>query len=95
VPPTRPAGPPWWPTLSTNGADRLDARSVAREERTVKGSYIGSCVPIRDVPRYVELYRQGRLPVDRLLSERVRLDQLNEAFDRLASGRTIRQVLVV
>jgi alcohol dehydrogenase len=52
-------------------------------------------VPIRDVPRYVELYRQGRLPVDRLLSERVRLDELNEAFDRLASGRTIRQVLVV
>jgi alcohol dehydrogenase len=69
--------------------------ALVGEERTVKGSYIGSCVPIRDVPRYVELYRQGRLPVDRLLSERVRLDELNEAFDRLASGRTIRQVLVV
>jgi alcohol dehydrogenase len=69
--------------------------ALVGEERTVKGSYIGSCVPIRDVPRYVELYRRGRLPVDRLLSERVRLDELNEAFDRLASGRTIRQVLVV
>jgi alcohol dehydrogenase len=69
--------------------------ALVGEERTVKGSYISSCVPIRDVPRYVELYRQGRLPVDRLLSERVRLDELNEAFDRLASGRTIRQVLVV
>jgi alcohol dehydrogenase len=69
--------------------------ALVGEERTVKGNYIGSCVPIRDVPRYVELYRQGRLPVDRLLSERVRLDELNEAFDRLASGRTIRQVLVV
>ena len=69
--------------------------ALVGEERTVKGSYIGSCVPIRDVPRYVELYRQGRLPVDRLLSERVRMDELNEAFDRLASGRTIRQVLVV
>lgn len=69
--------------------------ALVGEERTLKGSYIGSCVPIRDVPRYVELYRQGRLPVDRLLSERVRLDELNEAFDRLASGRTIRQVLVV
>jgi alcohol dehydrogenase len=69
--------------------------ALVGEERTVRGSYIGSCVPIRDVPRYVELYRQGRLPVDRLLSERVRMDELNEAFDRLASGRTIRQVLVV
>jgi alcohol dehydrogenase len=69
--------------------------ALVGEERTLKGSYIGSCVPIRDVPRYVELYRQGRLPVDRLLSERVRLDELNEAFDRLASGWTIRQVLVV
>jgi alcohol dehydrogenase len=69
--------------------------ALVGEERTVKGSYIGSCVPIRDVPRYVELYRQGRLPVDRLLSERVGLDELNEAFDRLASGRTIRQVLII
>jgi alcohol dehydrogenase len=74
---------------------RLPQVALVGEERAVKGSYIGSCVPIRDVPRYVELYRQGRLPVDRLLSERVRLDELNEAFDRLASGRTIRQVLVV
>jgi alcohol dehydrogenase len=47
------------------------------------------------MPRHVELYRQGRLPVDRLLRERVRLDALNEAFDRLVSGRTIRRVLVV
>ena len=49
----------------------------------------------RDIPRYIALYRQGRLPVDRLMSERIRLDEINEAFDRLASGRTIRQVLVV
>jgi alcohol dehydrogenase len=68
--------------------------SLVAEERTIKGSYIGSCVPLRDVPRYIALYRQGRLPVDRLLSERVRFDELNAAFDRLASGHTVRQVLV-
>jgi len=68
--------------------------SLVAEERTVKGSYIGSCVPLRDVPRYIALYRQGRLPVDRLLSQRVRFDELNGAFDRLASGHTVRQVLV-
>jgi alcohol dehydrogenase len=79
--------------LSSNAGPGLGA--LIGPAATVKGSNIGSCVPIRDVPRYVELYRQGRLPVDRLLSERVRLDELNESFDRLASGRTIRQVLVV
>ena len=42
--------------------------SLVAEERTIKGSYIGTCVPVRDLPRYVALYRQGRLPVDRLLT---------------------------
>jgi alcohol dehydrogenase len=68
--------------------------SLVGEERTLKGSYVGSCVPIRDVPRYIALYKQGRLPVDRLLSQRVRLEDMNEAFDRLADGHTVRQVLV-
>ena len=68
--------------------------SLVAEERTIKGSYIGSCVPQRDVPRYIELYQQGKLPVDRLMSERVGLDDLNAAFDRLASGHTVRQVLI-
>jgi alcohol dehydrogenase len=68
--------------------------SLVAEERTVRGSYVGSCVPLRDVPRFVALYRQGRLPVDRLLSGRVGLDDLNPAFDRLAAGGAVRQVLV-
>jgi Zn-dependent alcohol dehydrogenase len=68
--------------------------SLVAEERTIKGSYIGSCVPQRDVPRYIALYQQGKLPVDRLMSERVGLADLNAAFDRLASGLTVRQVLV-
>jgi alcohol dehydrogenase len=68
--------------------------SLVAEERTVRGSYIGSCVPQRDVPRYIALYQQGKLPVDRLMSERVGLDGLNAAFDRLATGHTVRQVLV-
>ena len=67
--------------------------TLVAEERTLKGSYIGSCVPIRDIPRFLSLYQRGRLPVDRLMSERVGLDDLNEAFDRLAEGRTVRQIL--
>jgi alcohol dehydrogenase len=39
------------------------------------------------------MYRAGRLPVDRLLSERVALDDINAAFDRLAEGRTVRQIV--
>ena len=65
------------------------------EERTFRGSYMGSCVPQRDVPRFIDLYRQGRLPIDRLLSERIGLEDLNAGFDRLADGHTVRQVVVM
>jgi alcohol dehydrogenase len=66
---------------------------LAAEERTLKGSYVGSCVPARDIPRYISLYQRGKLPVDKLLSEIISLGELNEAFDRLAEGKSIRQVV--
>ena len=68
--------------------------SLVAEERTIKGSYIGSSVPIRDVPRYIALFRQGRLPVDRLLTKTMPLADINDALDALARGRAVRQVLV-
>ena len=68
--------------------------SLVAEERTLKGSYMGSCVPMRDIPRYIHLYQQGQLPVDKLLSERIQLDDINAAFDKLDRGETIRQVIV-
>jgi alcohol dehydrogenase len=67
---------------------------LVAEERTVKGSYIGTCVPSRDLPRFVALYRQGRLPVDRLLTHRMKLDEINDGFDRLDRGEAVRQVVV-
>ena len=73
----------------------LQAVSLIAEERTVKGSYIGSCVPARDVPRFVAMYRAGHLPVNRLLSERVPLAEINPALDRLARGEAIRQVIMM
>jgi len=66
---------------------------IVAEERTIKGSYLGSCDPARDIPRYVQWYREGRLPVDRLLSERIALEDINVAFDRLADGKTVRQIV--
>jgi len=63
------------------------------EERTLKGSYIGSSVPVRDIPRFIALYREGRLPVDRLMSGKVKLEDINEAFDRLDDGSAVRLVV--
>jgi alcohol dehydrogenase len=67
--------------------------NLVAEERTVKGSYIGTCVPSRDLPRYIELYRRGRLPVDRLMSGRLGLEEINLGFDRLHEGKAVRQVV--
>ena len=67
--------------------------SLVAEERTLKGSYIGTCVPMRDIPRYIALYRAGRLPVDRLMSGSLTLDEINVGFDRLRAGRVVRQII--
>ncbi len=79
------------PATATFG---IPAVSLVAEERTLKGSYIGTCVPSRDIPRYVDLYMQGRLPVDRLLSGRLALDEINRGFDLLHEGKAVRQVVV-
>lgn len=68
------------------------SRLVA-EARTIRGSYIGSCVPSRDIPTFIQLYRQGRLPVDRLVSAMLTLDGINEAMDALTDGNAVRQVI--
>ncbi|MDR5827970.1 zinc-dependent alcohol dehydrogenase family protein [Caballeronia sp. LP006] len=72
----------------------LPAVSLVAEERTLKGSYIGTCVPPRDIPHYVDLYSQGRLPVNKLLTGRLKLDEINHGFDLLHEGKAIRQVVV-
>lgn len=73
----------------------LPVWQMVAEERTLKGSYLGSCVPRRDIDRFVALYRAGRLPVDQLLTGRLSLDQINEGFDRLARGEAIRQIITM
>jgi alcohol dehydrogenase len=72
----------------------LPAVSLVAEEKTLRGSYLGSSVPARDIPRFVELHRAGRLPVERLLTHRLGLDELNRGFDRLARGEGVRQSVV-
>jgi len=72
----------------------LQAVSLIAEERTIKGSYVGSCVPSRDIPRFVAMYRAGHLPVNELLSETITLDEINPALDRLSQGIAVRQVIL-
>lgn len=67
--------------------------NLVAEERTLKGSYVGTCVPSRDIPRYIELYRRGRLPVDRLMSSHLKLDEINLGFDLLREGKAVRQIV--
>jgi alcohol dehydrogenase len=72
----------------------LSPLNMVAEERTLKGSYIGTCVPSRDIPRFVELYRQGKLAVDRLMTGTLALDEINEGFDLLHEGKAVRQIIV-
>ncbi|MSX03065.1 MAG: zinc-binding dehydrogenase [Actinobacteria bacterium] len=72
----------------------IPAVSLVAEERTLRGSYLGSANPSDMLPKLFDHWRGGNLPVERLISGTLTFDQLNEGFDRLASGEAIRQILV-
>jgi alcohol dehydrogenase len=63
-------------------------------DRTVRGSFMGSSVAQRDIPRYIELWRRGKLPVERIVSGHVGLDRINEAMDALAAGEALRTLVL-
>jgi len=71
----------------------LPALSIPRLERRVLGSLYGSSYPERDFPLTLDLYRRGRLPLDRLISHRLPLEGIDEAFDHLRRGDAARVVL--
>ena len=72
---------------------QLSVTKLVAEERTLQGSYIGSCIPARDIPAYIALYKSGRLPVDKLMTHTLALNDINEGFERLAKGEAIRQII--
>ena len=77
--------------LSRKGANvAVPYGALVVGEKTVRGSFMGSSVARRDIPRYIALWRAGRLPVERLVSGTVSLDGLNAAFDRLSNGEAFR-----
>jgi Zn-dependent alcohol dehydrogenase len=79
-----------------NPAELLDLPAVAfvAEGKTLIGSYMGAAIPARDIPRYIALWKAGRLPVERLLTSVHRLDEINTLLDHLADGRAIRQIVI-
>lgn len=78
-----------------NPAEQLTipAVSLVAEGKTIIGSYMGSSIPARDLPRYIALWRAGRLPVEHLLTSVSPLDNINDLLDPLASGAAIRQIV--
>ena len=72
----------------------LSHLKIAAEERSIKGSYMGSCATKRDIPRYLNMFQNGSGRVDKLMSRSIGFDDLNAAMDRLADAKTIREVLV-
>ncbi len=87
-------------TTVTVGLPAPDARSsisplaLVAGARTVIGSYLGSAVPSRDIPVFAQLWRDGKLPVEKLISSRIALSDINAAMDQLADGNAIRQVII-
>jgi alcohol dehydrogenase len=71
----------------------LSPLSLVAEGRSVIGSYLGGSVPRRDIPRFLALWREGRLPVEKLVSRHIALDEINDAMDELAAGRAVRQII--
>lgn len=73
----------------------IPAVNLVADEKTVRGSYLGSCVPSRDIPRFIRMFQRGLLPVDRLLSRTLPLAEINQGFDLLREGRLVRGVVMI
>jgi len=66
---------------------------LVSDERAIKGSYMGSSVPERDVPRFINLYKRGLLPVQKIRTATIGLEDINVGFDRLSDGEEVRQAI--
>lgn len=73
---------------------QIPPMTITAEARTIIGSYLGSAVPSRDIPKYAQLWREGKLPVEELITTRIALADINQAMDQLADGKAVRQVIM-
>lgn len=71
----------------------LAPTALVGEGRSLIGSYLGSAVPSRDIPKFVEMWRQGKLPLEKMISDHIALEVINQAMDALDSGEALRQIV--
>ena len=90
----RPGGTIVFSPASMGSATNLPGAILVREEKTVKGSYYGTANPPVDFLRYADLYDQGCLPLDRLISRTYPLEEINRAFADMLSGGHRRGVIM-
>jgi alcohol dehydrogenase len=72
----------------------LDVAAHVTSAKTIVGSYMGSCNPLIDIPKFVALFVEGRFPVDRLITHRMPLADVNIALENMAASRALRQILI-
>ena len=78
---------------ASNASFSINQCDLVGQEKSIRGSYMGSCVPVRDIPRFIRLYKEGRLPVDQLIDGHIGFAELNAGFDKLQDVKAIRQIL--
>ena len=92
---TRPGGMLTLVGLSPMGSGtNLPGAIITRTEKTIRGSYYGSVHPRRDFPRFLDMYADGRLKLDEMITRRYRLDEINEAYASMLTGAVARGVIV-
>ncbi len=62
---------------------------------SLKSSWYGDCLPSRDFPMYIDLYLQGRLPLDRFVSEEISIEDVEDAFHKMERGEVLRSVVLL
>lgn len=91
----RPGGEVIFSGLSAMGSStNLPGALLVRQEKTVKGSYYGSANPPLDFVKFAQWYQDGRLPLDRMISRRYSLAEVNEAYADMLNGTTRRGVIL-
>ncbi len=70
------------------------ARSSRCTASSCKGSLFGDCNPTTDIPRILGLYQSGDLKLDEIITKTYTLDEVNEGYDDLLSGKNVRGVMV-
>jgi Zn-dependent alcohol dehydrogenase len=72
----------------------INAGDLVYSEKSLKGSYYGGARPQSDMPKLLSLFQAGKLPIDKLITRRYKLEEVNEAYDALIKGEVARSVLI-